>query len=93
MGSFIPKNAPNADAAHKFLDYILDAENGAKCFEHLGFYCTYLASEQYISDEYKSFLTLPASFTADKMEMIQNITAEADAKHSEIWTAFKTLCE
>jgi spermidine/putrescine-binding protein len=88
MGSFIPSNAPNADAAYAFLNYILDPERGAACFEYLGYYSTFSASDPSISDEYKSFLTLPEGFNVD-MEMIQNIGAEAEEEHSRIWTAFR----
>jgi spermidine/putrescine-binding protein len=88
MGSFIPSKAPNADAAYAFLNYIMDAERGAACFEYLGYYSTFSASDPYIGDEYKSFLTLPAGFNVN-MEMIQNVSAEAEAEHSRIWTAFR----
>jgi spermidine/putrescine-binding protein len=88
MGSFIPSKAPNAYAAYAFLNYILDPERGAACFEYLGYYSTFSASDPYISDEYKPFLTLPAGFNRN-MEMIQNIGAEAVEEHSLIWTAFR----
>jgi spermidine/putrescine-binding protein len=88
MAGFIPSKAPNPDAAYAFLDYIMDARRGASCFEYLGYYSTYSASDPYISAEYKEFLTLPDGFNAD-MEMIQNISPEADEEHTLIWTAFK----
>ena len=88
MAGFIPSRASNPDAAHAFLDYIMDAERGAECFEFLGYYSTYSASDPYISEEYREFLTLPAGFNID-MEMIGNISAEAEEEHSRIWTAFK----
>ncbi len=93
MAGFIPSDAPNAEAAYKFLDYILDAENGAKCFEHLGYYCTYSASEKHISEEYREFLTLPDGIDMSKSEMIEMIGAEADEAHMEAWVTFKSLCE
>jgi spermidine/putrescine-binding protein len=88
MGSFIPSKAPNAEAAYAFLNYIMDAKRGAACFEYLGYYSTFSASDPYINDEYKSFLTLPAGFNIN-MEMIQNVSAEAEEEHSRIWTAFR----
>lgn len=93
MAMFVPSKAPNSDAAHKFIDFILEPETGAKCYEYLGYYCTASASEPYISEEYRSFLTLPEEFTADRMEMIENISADADAVHAEVWTEFKTRCD
>lgn len=92
MGMFIPKKAPNPDAAHKFIDYVFEAERGAKCFEFMGFYCTNLAAEEYISDEYKDFIILPEEFM-ENMEMIENIASEAEEAHMEVWTQFKNLCE
>ncbi len=88
MGMFIPSNAPHSDAAYKFIEYILDPETAAQCFEYLGYYCTNSAAEAYINEEYKSFLTLPEDFTGDT-EMIQNISAEAEEAHTKIWTEFQ----
>ena len=92
MGSFIPVNAPNPEGAYAFMDYILRPEVSAKCFEFLGYYCTNQAADELISEEYQSFLTLPSRFTADQMEMIGNINAEAQEAHEKAWTAFKTAC-
>lgn len=89
MAGFIPSNAPHPDAAHKFIDYILRPEVSAKCFEWLGYYCTNKAAEEYISKEYKDFLTLPTDFSSD-MEMIQRVGAEAEEAHAKIWTEFKS---
>ena len=88
MAAFIPSKAPNPDAASAFLNYIMDPKRGAACFEYLGYYSTYSASDPYISAEYREFLTLPQGFNVN-MEMIQNISAEAEEEHSKIWTAFK----
>jgi len=88
MAGFIPSKAPSSDAAHAFLNYIMDPRRGAESFEYLGYYSTYSASDSYISAEFKPFLTLPAGFNLD-MEMIQNISAEAEEEHSLVWTKFK----
>ncbi|MDR0642755.1 MAG: spermidine/putrescine ABC transporter substrate-binding protein [Treponema sp.] len=88
MAGFIPGRAPNPDAAYAFLDYILEARRGAQCFEFLGYYSTYTASDPYIAGEYRDFLTLPEGFNIN-MEMIGNISPEADEVHELIWTAFK----
>ena len=89
MAGFIPSKAPNSEAAYKFLDYIMEPEIGAKCFEYQGYYSTFSASDDLISKDMKEFLTLPDEFNQDDMEMIQNIDGDADAKHSEVWTSFK----
>ena len=92
MAQFIPANAPNADAAYQFIDYILQPEISAQCFEYLGYYCTNLDAEQYISEEYRDFLTLPADIDTSNMEMIENISAEALEVHDRVWTEFTTAC-
>lgn len=92
MGMFIPSKAPNAENAYKFIDYILDGEVGAKCFEYMGYFCTNTAAQQYIADEYKQFLILPENIAGEDMEMIANINAQAAEKQAEIWTEFKTRC-
>jgi spermidine/putrescine-binding protein len=89
MAAFIPVNAPNPDAAYAFLDYILDPERGARCFEALGYYSTYSASDPYIDPKYKEFLTLPEGFGTN-MEMIENVSPETEEAHNLIWTEFKS---
>jgi spermidine/putrescine-binding protein len=87
MGAFIPVRAPNAQGALSFLNYILDPRRGARCFEHLGYYCTFAASEPFIAPEYRSFLTLPEGFS--DAETIRAVAQEAEEEHVRIWTAFK----
>jgi spermidine/putrescine-binding protein len=89
MAGFIPSRASNPEAAYAFLDYIMDPRRGAECFEYLGYYSTYSGSDPFISPEYREFLTLPQGFNVN-MEMIQNISVEAEEEHSRIWTAFRT---
>ena len=92
MGMFIPSQAPNADAAHQFIDFLLEPENAARSFEYLGYYCTTKAADELIDPAYQEFLVLPAEFKAEDMEMIGNISAEASAKQEEIWIEFRNRC-
>ena len=90
MPAFIPHNAPNPGAAHAFLNYILDPRRGAECFEYLGYYSTFSASNPYIDPGQREFLILPEEFlNLDIMEMIGNVSDEARELHNEIWTAFR----
>lgn len=90
MAGFIPSKAPNTAAAHAFLDYILQPENGAKCAEYLGYYCTNKAAEEFISEEMKPMITLPDE--VGKGEIIQNVSQEAEDLHSESWKKFQEAC-
>ncbi len=91
MAAFIPSQAPNADAAYAFLDYINTPENAAKCFEYIGYYCTNKAADALISEEMKKFVVLPEG--AAEGEIIQNVTQEAEDLHAEIWSEFKNACD
>ena len=91
MAAFIPSRASNADAAYAFIDYILDAKRGAQCFEYLGYFSTFSASEPYILEEFRELLTLPVEYNRPGvMEMIQNISPEAEAMHNNVWSEFKS---
>lgn len=93
MAGFIPSKAPNAEAAYKFIDYILQPDVAAQCFEYLGYYCTNKDAEELLSEDVRPFLTLPADLSRDDMEMIGNISAQAVEEHQKVWTAFKAACE
>ena len=45
MGMFIPSQAPDKDEAYQFMDYILQPENAAKCFDYIGYYSTNKAAD------------------------------------------------
>lgn len=91
MAQFIPVNAPHAEEAYEFLNYILRPEVSKQCFEHIGYYSTNSAADELIEAEYKSFLTLPDDFTGET-EMIQNVSAQAEEAHVKVWTEFKSAC-
>ncbi len=91
MAAFIPSQAPNADAAYAFLDYINTPENAAKCFEYIGYYCTNKAADELISEEMKRFVVLPEG--AAEGEIIQNVTQEAEDLHAQVWNQFKSACD
>lgn len=91
MAGFIPSDAPNAEAAYAFIDYINRPENAAKCTEYIGYYCTNKAAEEYLSEEAKKVLMLPED--AADGEIIQNISQEAEDLHAENWNRFKDACD
>ena len=91
MAQFIPSNAPNADAAYAFIDYILEPEVSAACYEYIGYYCTNQAAEEYISEEMQEYIVVPA--TASDGEAIENISNEAEDAHAEVWTKFQSACD
>ncbi|MDR2516042.1 MAG: spermidine/putrescine ABC transporter substrate-binding protein [Spirochaetaceae bacterium] len=91
MPAFIPSHAPNAQAAHRFLNFILDPVRGARCFEYLGYYCTFQASEQHIRSDLRDFFIMPSNYR--NFEFLFNIDEDADNAHRRIWSSFQTAVE
>ena len=87
MGMFIPSEAPDKDAAYQFVNYILQPEVSAKCFDYIGYYCTNKAADEFVD----SNLVVPEDVT--KGEIIQNVSAEADEQYNKNWTEFKAACD
>ena len=87
MGMFIPSEAPDKDAAYQFVNYILQPEVSAKCFDYIGYYCTNKAADEFVDPN----LVVPEDVT--KGEIIQNVSAEADEQYNQNWTEFKAACD
>lgn len=87
MNFFIPKNAPDTEEAYQFLNYILEPEVAADCFNFLGYYCTNQAADDLVNPD----LVVPDSVT--KGEIVQNVSAEAEAVYNQNWTEFKAACD
>ncbi|MDY3085842.1 MAG: spermidine/putrescine ABC transporter substrate-binding protein [Blautia sp.] len=87
MGMFIPSDAPDKDAAYQFVNYILQPEVSAKCFDYIGYYCTNKAADELVDLN----LVVPEDVT--KGEIIQNVSAEADEQYNKNWTEFKAACD
>lgn len=87
MSGFIPKNAPNQEAAHQFLNYILEPEVAAECFNYIGYYSTNKEADPLVNPN----LVVPSDVT--KGEIIQNVNAEADEAYNKNWTNFKAACD
>ena len=51
MNFFIPKNAPDTEEAYEFLNYILEPEVAAKCFDFVGYYCTNKAADDLVNPD------------------------------------------
>ena len=92
MAQFIPVNAPNADSAYAFIDYILRPEVSKKCFESIGYYSTNKAADDLIEDSMKPFLTLPEGVKIEQMDMMHNVAPETLDLHMDLWTQFRQAC-
>lgn len=90
MCAFMPSQAPNSEAAYEFMNFLLDAQNGAQWVEYMGYYSCNTAANDYISEEMKPLLTLPEG--TGKGEIIQNVSAEAEDAYSTAWREFQDAC-
>ena len=87
LGTFIPSEAPNAEAANEFINYLLQPEVTAKCINSVGYYNTNTAADDLVDEN----LVVPDDVT--KGESIENVSQEAEQEYNKIWTEFKAACD
>ena len=87
LGTFIPSEAPNAEAANEFINYLLQPEVTAKCINSVGYYKTKKAADDLVDEN----LVVPDDVT--KGESIENVSQEAEQEYNKIWTEFKAACD
>jgi len=81
----IPKSAEHKDLAYKFIDFLLDAENGKVNAEYVQYATPIKASYDLLDDEVKNNpLIYPGADYLAKCKMIQNI-GESVLKIDTIW--------
>ena len=85
--TFIPSEAPNAEAANEFINYLLQPEVTAKCINSVGYYNTNKAADDLVDEN----LVVPDDVT--KGESIENVSQEAEQEYNKIWTEFKAACD
>ena len=86
---FIPKGAANTDNAHKFLNFITDAQNGARITEQIMYPTPNAAAHAILPDSLKNNVVF--NIPADKLknaEFIEDIGDTAEI-YTKIWTEFK----
>lgn len=88
IGMFIPSQAPDNDEAYQFVDYILQPENAAKCFDYIGYYCTNKAADSLLENQ---DLVVPDAVTEGFS--VENVSAEAEEQYNKNWTEFKAACD
>ena len=87
LGTFIPSEAPNAEAANEFINYLLQPEVTAKCINSVGYYNTNKAADDLVDEN----LVVPDDVT--KGESIENVSQEAEQEYNKILTEFKAACD
>ena len=86
----IPKDAPRADLAHKFINFMLDGKNSAELTNLIGSGNPNMDAARYIKPELKA---LPAVFPPKDVQarlvQLQDLTAAQRRLRSRMWTEIK----
>jgi spermidine/putrescine transport system substrate-binding protein len=89
-GMTIPKNAPNQEAAHQFINYILDPKVGAQLSKWTMYGTPNAESMKLMAEDTQEMLdTYPDEETAKKLEYLQDM-GDATKLYDELWRTVKT---
>lgn len=87
----IPKNAKNVDAAHKFIDYLLQPENAKIVSEEIGYASPNIAARELMEDSVRNNKTIyPSKETLAKAEFQEDVGDEALRVYQQYWDKLKT---
>lgn len=87
----IPKNAKNVDAAHKFIDYLLQPENAKIVSEEIGYASPNLAARELMEESVRNNPTIyPGPQVLEKAEFQEDVGDEALQVYQQYWDKLKT---
>jgi spermidine/putrescine transport system substrate-binding protein len=86
----IAKDAPRADLAHKFINFMLEGQNSADLTNMLGSGNPNSAAMEFIKPEIKAMSAVfPDAETAKKLEMLKPMNEQERQMANQIWTEIK----
>lgn len=87
----IPKNAPNMENAHKFIDYMCQPEIALKNFEYITYSTPNEGARELIEDEEikNSPIAFPKLSDYNALETYSYLGEEGDALYNELWKEVK----
>lgn len=86
----IPKNAEHVDAAHKWIDFMCDAEIAKENFEYITYPTPNKAAFDLLDPEYQNNKALfPDDAALAKCDVYRYLGAEGDALYDEMWKEVK----
>lgn len=87
----IPKNAKNVDAAHQFINYLLQPENAKIVSEEIGYASPNLAARELMPEEVRNNQTIyPSQQILSKAEFQEDVGDEALQVYQQYWDKLKT---
>ncbi len=87
----IPKNAKNVDAAHQFIDYLLQPENAKIVSEEIGYASPNISARELMEDSVRNNKTIyPSKETLAKAEFQEDVGDAALQVYQQYWDMLKT---
>ena len=87
----IPADAPNPEAAHKFINFILDAENAAAATNYVWYASGNLAAQEFIDQEILDYPAVyPDEATLAKLYTKKPYDAKVQRTVTRLWTKIKS---
>ncbi|MFC3893564.1 PotD/PotF family extracellular solute-binding protein [Lentzea rhizosphaerae] len=87
----IPKDAPHAENAHRFIDYVLGAEAGAALSNAVRYGSPNAAAKPLIDKELLNDpLVYPSEDQLKKLPFTKDLGGDVEAKYADAWTKVKT---
>ena len=86
---FITSNAPNAEAANKFLNFILNGEVSAELSLFTQYMNCVTTATEFLPEEYFNDVLYIPEEVLDGKEYIQDVGPEAQAVYDEVWVQVK----
>lgn len=87
----IPKDAPHAENAHRFIDYVLGAETGAALSNAVRYGSPNAAAKPLIDkDLLDDPLVYPSEDQLKKLPFTKDLGGDVEARYADAWTKVKT---
>jgi spermidine/putrescine-binding protein len=87
----IPKDAPHAGNAHRFIDYILGADTGAALSNAVRYGSPNAAAKPLIDkDLLNDPLVYPSEDQLKKLPFTKDLGGDVEARYADAWTKVKT---
>ena len=86
---FIPSNAPHAEEANLFLNYILDGETSAYLSEFTQYMNCVTTAKEYLPESYFNEVLYIPDEVLGNTQFVEDVGTEAQSLYADQWTRFK----